>query len=90
LPVSSAREHLADVVNQAAYAGVVTYITRRGQRVAAVVPTEVADRNDRPAVEPVPDRSPTRRIGFAALGEATDGRTARDSDDLLADGFGRS
>jgi len=37
MPISEAREHLADVVNRAAYAGTVTYLTRRGRRLAAIV-----------------------------------------------------
>lgn len=38
MPVSQARDHLADVVNAAAYGGTVTYVTRRGRRLAAIVP----------------------------------------------------
>ena len=43
LPISDAREHLADVVGRATYAGQTTYVTRRGRRVAAVVPAEAAE-----------------------------------------------
>ena len=42
LPISDAREHLADVVNEATYAGTVTFLTRRGRRIAAIVPLEQA------------------------------------------------
>jgi prevent-host-death family protein len=43
MPISDAREHLADVVNRAAYGGEPTYLTRRGRRLAVVVsPAELA------------------------------------------------
>jgi prevent-host-death family protein len=43
MPISDAREHLADVVNRAAYGGESTYITRRGQRLAIVMsPAQLA------------------------------------------------
>lgn len=47
LPITDARDRLADVVNEAAYAGQVTYLTRRGRRVAAVVPAEVVEAAER-------------------------------------------
>lgn len=34
---------MADVLGRARYAGQITYITKRGQRVGAVVPVEVAE-----------------------------------------------
>jgi len=37
MPISDARDHLADVVNRAVYAGTVTHLTRRGRRLAVVV-----------------------------------------------------
>jgi len=37
MPISDAREHLADVVNRAVYGGQATYLTRRGRRLALVV-----------------------------------------------------
>jgi prevent-host-death family protein len=43
LPVTSARDRLAEVVNQAAYGGEITYLTRHGKRLAAVVPLDVAE-----------------------------------------------
>ncbi|MCH6165958.1 type II toxin-antitoxin system prevent-host-death family antitoxin [Pseudonocardia alaniniphila] len=43
LPISDARDHFADVLGRATYAGQITYITKRGQRVGAVVPVEVAE-----------------------------------------------
>jgi prevent-host-death family protein len=42
LTISAARDHLADVVSRAAYAGRITYVTRHGQRMAAIVPVVVA------------------------------------------------
>lgn len=38
MPVSQVREHFADVVNSAAYGRRITVITRRGKRIAEVVP----------------------------------------------------
>jgi prevent-host-death family protein len=37
MPISDARNQLADVVNRAVYGGEPTYITRRGRRLAIVV-----------------------------------------------------
>ncbi len=37
MPISDARDHLADVVNRAVYGGEATYLTRRGRRLALVV-----------------------------------------------------
>ncbi|HSR85970.1 MAG TPA: type II toxin-antitoxin system prevent-host-death family antitoxin [Streptosporangiaceae bacterium] len=37
MPISDARDHLAEVVNRAMYGGEVTYLTRRGRRLAVVV-----------------------------------------------------
>jgi prevent-host-death family protein len=47
LTISAARDHLADVVSRAAYAGRITYVTRHGQRMAAIVPVEVAEAIER-------------------------------------------
>jgi prevent-host-death family protein len=87
LSVTSAREHLADVVNRAAYSGAVTYLTRRGRRVAAVVPAALAEDS---AARPAGCTVPERRLGFVALGASSTGRTARDADAMLAEGFGRA
>ncbi|HEU0129088.1 MAG TPA: type II toxin-antitoxin system Phd/YefM family antitoxin [Pseudonocardiaceae bacterium] len=43
LPITEARGRLADVVNEAAYAGTVTYLTRHGRRLAAIVPVDAAE-----------------------------------------------
>lgn len=43
LPISEARDHLSDLVNRAAYRGDRVYLTRRGKRLAALVPAEVLD-----------------------------------------------
>jgi prevent-host-death family protein len=45
IPVSEARERLAEVVS-AAESGVVVHLTRHGRRVAAVVPTPMAETAD--------------------------------------------
>lgn len=47
LPITGARDRLADVVNEAAYTGQVTYLTRRGKRLAAIVPVEAAEAAER-------------------------------------------
>jgi prevent-host-death family protein len=44
LGITDARDRLAEIVNEAAYTGSVTYITRRGRRVAAIVPAVDAER----------------------------------------------
>lgn len=47
LSITEARGQLADVVNEAAYAGTVTYLTRHGRRLAAIVPVEAAEALER-------------------------------------------
>jgi len=47
LPVTDVRDRLADVINEAAYGGQVTYLTRHGRRLAAIVPVETADAAER-------------------------------------------
>lgn len=47
LPITNARDRLADVVNEAAYTGQVTYLTRRGRRLAAIVSVETAEAAER-------------------------------------------
>jgi len=42
LPVTEARHRFSDVVNAAAFRNEITYVTRRGRRLAAVVPIEAA------------------------------------------------
>ena len=44
------------------------------------------------APEPVPaaDGTAKRHLAFAAIGASTSGRSARDADAMLAEGFGRS
>lgn len=47
LPITDARDRLADVVNAAAYGGQSTYLTRRGRRVAVIMPAEAAEAAER-------------------------------------------
>lgn len=47
VPITDARGRLADVVNEAAYTGQVTYLTRRGRRLAAIVSVETAEAAER-------------------------------------------
>ena len=44
--VKELRANLADVLNDAAVRGRITYITSRGRRVAAVVPVTIAEAAD--------------------------------------------
>lgn len=46
LSTRDVRASLAEVINQAAVHGRITYITSRGRRIAAVVPVAVADMAD--------------------------------------------
>ncbi len=48
LQVSVAREQLADLVNRVAYAGETVFLTRRGRRMAALVPVALVERADAP------------------------------------------
>lgn len=59
-----------------------TEAARRGVSVADLL-AALAD--DLPGT----DRAPGRCPGFVGLGASTSGRTAREADELLADGFGR-
>ncbi len=47
LPISDARDQFADVVSRAHYAGRITYVTRRGVRLAAIVPANLAEEIER-------------------------------------------
>ncbi len=38
----------------------------------------------------LPDPAPRRKLGFVSLGASTTGRSARDADEMLAEGFGRN
>jgi prevent-host-death family protein len=51
MSTAQARESLADVVNDAAYAGTRTVITRRGKDVAAIVPITDLPQPDMPSAE---------------------------------------
>jgi len=47
LSISAARDELADIVSRAHYSGRITYVTRRGQRLAAIVPADLAEAIER-------------------------------------------
>jgi hypothetical protein len=55
---------------------------RRGVTLGEVV-AELA------AALPVDDNGEGKKLGFVALGASTDGRSAADVDEMLAEGFGR-
>jgi prevent-host-death family protein len=48
MPARDLRARLADVLNDAAVRGKITYVTSRGRRIAAVVPLPVAERAEAP------------------------------------------
>jgi prevent-host-death family protein len=50
-PIRQLRDDLATVVDRAKDNGAVTYVTRRGERVAAIVPLPVAERGVRPPAQ---------------------------------------
>lgn len=43
IPVTELRAQLADVLNEVAFSGTRTFITRAGKRIAAIVPADEAD-----------------------------------------------
>lgn len=45
---SDLRQNLAEVLNDIAVHGRITYITRNGRRIAAIVPVPVAEQIDQP------------------------------------------
>ena len=47
MSISAARDDLADVVSRAHHAGRITYVTRRGKRLAAIVPADLAEAIER-------------------------------------------
>lgn len=66
MPMTEARDHLADVVNRVAYSGESTYLTRRGRRLAAIVPVELLE-----AIEALEDRIDVEAAeeSYAEVGE---------------------
>ncbi|MGW1043683.1 hypothetical protein [Streptomyces sp. NPDC002547] len=48
-PIRRVRDEIASVVDRAKDGGAITYVTRNGERVAAVVPLPVAEQGTRPA-----------------------------------------
>ncbi len=46
MSVADARRQFADVLNDAAVRGRITYITNRGRRIAAIVPVPIAEAAD--------------------------------------------
>ncbi|WFE94670.1 prevent-host-death protein [Micromonospora sp. WMMD987] len=63
-PISDARDSLPDVVSRGHHAGRITCVTRRGQRLAAIVPTEPAEAVER--VEDAADVAEARATVAAA------------------------
>lgn len=43
LAASSVRDNFADVISRARYNGRITYVTRNGQRIAAIVPADIVE-----------------------------------------------
>ena len=63
MPVSAARAHLRELISRAVDDGESVYLTRRGQRVAAIVPASLLEAYE--AAEDAADRAAVR----AALAE---------------------
>lgn len=79
LSVSQARDQLPELLNQAAYTGRITYVTRRGQRIGAIVPLEVAE-----AAEAEEDAY-LSRLAAEAEEELASGGTTRPLGQVIAD-----
>ncbi|MFM7537938.1 MAG: hypothetical protein ACKO91_19395 [Acidimicrobiales bacterium] len=61
--------------------------------IAERLPAEAARRKltaEQLLAELAEDRPARRKLGFIGLGASTSGRSARDADEMLAEGFGRS
>ncbi|MEU0482203.1 type II toxin-antitoxin system prevent-host-death family antitoxin [Streptosporangium sp. NPDC006013] len=52
MSVADARGQFADVLNEAAVRGRITYITNRGRRIAAVVPVPIAEATEQTHDQP--------------------------------------
>lgn len=76
-PIRKVRDEIATVVDRAKDGGAITYVTRNGERVAAVVPLPVAERGARPA-----DRTPVDAQGrpLRPAPSAPGGRFGREVD----------
>ena len=48
IPVADLRQNLAEVLNDTAVHARITYVTRNGRRIAAIVPVPVAEQIDKP------------------------------------------
>jgi antitoxin Phd len=79
LPVSEARDQLAELLNRASYTGQITYVTKRGQRVGAIVPVHVAQ-----AAEAA-EAAYLARLAAEAEAELDAGGTTRPLSQVLAD-----
>ncbi|MGW6605173.1 hypothetical protein [Streptomyces sp. NPDC055036] len=68
-PIRKVRDQIATVIDRAKDDGAITYVTRQGERVAAVVPLPVAERGARPPAQaPVDSRGRLLRPAPAAPG----------------------
>jgi len=72
MPISDARDHLADVVNRAVYGGEPTYLTRRGRRLALVVSAaQLAADQARARQQAIVDTCREMWLSVADAGEST-------------------
>ena len=86
MPVPEAQDHLSEVAHQAA-AGRVVYLTEGGQRIAAIVPAEVAAAFDEHRErEPGP---PVRRLAAAAAGRSGQDDISEHIEEILRNEVGR-
>jgi prevent-host-death family protein len=74
LPAAEARRGFARLVGQAEYAGVTTYITNHGRRVAAIVPVEAAE---------LLERIEDERLAAMARAARDEGGPATSHEDLM-------
>lgn len=72
MPISDARDQLADVVNRAVYGGTPTHLTRRGRRLAVVVSeTYLAEEETRAREEATAAACRAPWLGVKDAGEST-------------------
>lgn len=71
LPISEARDNLAEVVNKVAYGGEVRYLTRRGRRLAVLASLEAIARTRAEALESV---AALVKTALESLDENSDGK----------------
>jgi antitoxin (DNA-binding transcriptional repressor) of toxin-antitoxin stability system len=80
MPVPEAQDHLSEVAHQAA-AGRIVYLTEGGQRLAAIVPAELAARLEE--ANELVSGPPVRRLRAAAAGRSGQGDVSEHIEEIL-------